>query len=298
MNTGTDTDVFMDGEILKVDKVRNEFVVSCDWTILKQGAEARIWMIHNYNDRGDRHQSSTDTGASAICKERFAKKYRHPVLDARLTKQRCRMEARLLEKCKSKGINVPNVLQVDTNFSCGTALIYLEFIDGQTVRDYLEEYLLPRYESDDNLITDISSYKIKLRHLAVEIGETIARLHKAGMVHGDLTTSNMMLNVSNIREGNAQGNSPNQTLVLIDFGLAKNTTAIEERAVDLYVLERALQSTHPTLPKSFLTSLLTAYASTCQNDSATITSTNNFKHDTLNRLEKVRQRGRKRECFG
>jgi TP53 regulating kinase and related kinases len=297
--------VVPDGATQLTTKVTNEFYPKNDWTLLKQGAEARIWKVHDYNNNVNNNskESSTDVIMTAICKERFAKKYRHPVLDARLTKQRCRMEGRILGKCKLKGMNVPNVLNVDTNFSDGTALIYLECIDGQTVRDYLEDYLLPQFEVDGNSVEGTSECKVILRKLAVEIGETIARLHEAGIVHGDLTTSNMMLKAAtNIENVSQQENSTNHNLVLIDFGLAKNTTATEERAVDLYVLERALQSTHPTLPNSFLTSLLAAYESTgrtdLQNDSVTIPSMNNFKHDTLIRLEKVRQRGRKRECFG
>ena len=92
-------------------------------------------------------------------------------------------------------------------------------------------------------------------------------------------------------------------VVFIDFGLAKNTTAIEERAVDLYVLERALQSTHPTLPSSFYESILSSYLRSPQqrdtnNEMAKAPSPKEFHRDTLIRLEKVRQRGRKRECFG
>ena len=259
-----------------------------DWTLMKQGAEARIWKIPKYQAN-----SNGDT-TTVICKERFTKKYRHPVLDARLTKQRCRMEERLLVKCKEKGINVPSVLKVDTNFSDTTSLIFLEFIDGQTVRDYLEEVLLPQLEQEEN---DTLDCHVVLGQIAEEIGLTISKLHECGMVHGDLTTSNIML------RGHAVTVSTQRPdIVFIDFGLAKNTTAIEERAVDLYVLERAIQSTHPTLPSSFCETLLSAYAgSQNRNETNNVTkktSVKEFRHDTLTRLEKVRQRGRKRECFG
>jgi TP53 regulating kinase and related kinases len=249
------------------------FVPDVDWTLLRQGAEARLWKVPDF----------PGSEAYAICKERFPKKYRHPTLDARLTKQRCRMEARLLEKCRAQGIRVPKVLYVDTHFCNSTALIYLEYIDGITVRDYLEEDLLPRLAEEASNGNGESRDHTQLHDLAQCIGTTIAQLHTGGMVHGDLTTSNMMMMILNTTNDPI---SSKPSLVLIDFGLAKNTTATEERAVDLYVLERALQSTHPTLSESFLETLLSAYANGTP------------RHDTLTRLEKVRQRGRKRECFG
>jgi tRNA A-37 threonylcarbamoyl transferase component Bud32 len=103
-----------------------------DWTLLSQGAEARVWKVPNFaigDNTAAGSLTTTTTTTTVICKERFAKKYRHPVLDARLTKQRSRMEARLLGKCQAKGIHVPSVLHVDSNFSNSTALIYLELID-------------------------------------------------------------------------------------------------------------------------------------------------------------------------
>lgn len=71
-----------------------------------------------------------------------------------------------------------------------------------------------------------------LRALAVKIGRAVAKLHDGGMIHGDLTTSNMI-----VREAD-------EALVLIDFGLATIATLPEDKAVDLYVLERAITSAH------------------------------------------------------
>jgi TP53 regulating kinase-like protein len=79
---------------------------------------------------------------------------------------------------------------------------------------------------------------------------------------------------------------------LIDFGLSKSTTSVEEQAVDLYVLERALLSTHPDLPEHFFDKVLESYASVANKASEKVSQS------TLQRLEQVRQRGRKRECFG
>jgi TP53 regulating kinase-like protein len=241
-----------------------------DWELLSQGAEARIWKIPNYDDKGN----------PAIAKERFAKKYRHPVLDERLTKLRCRMEARMLEKCKKSGIDVAQVLRVESGSYPNPAVLYLEYIEGLTVRDYLEDEILPalaKEESDDSI------YPTTLHNLAAAIGSTIAQFHNAGMIHGDLTTSNMMI------RSHILSDMKTVSITLLDFGLAKNSPSSEERAVDLYVLERALQSTHPTLPEFFWSDLETAYSNRINSSK---------QQDTLSRLEQVRQRGRKRECFG
>jgi len=259
------------------------FTPGPDWILLSQGAEARVWSVPNYSS----NNNSTNTTRTAICKERFRKSYRHRDLDERLTKQRCRMEARLLQKCAQHGIPVPAVLHVVNNNSYPEpALLFLEYIPGTTVRDCLENEWLVAPHADPN--------NDPIAQLAHALGSTIAKLHSAGMVHGDLTTSNMIWNSDN-------------KLHLIDLGLAKNTTAAEERAVDLYVLERALQSTHPTLPASFWETVLQVYATECKSTSTTSSkansatknkNNNNQQQDTLARLEQVRQRGRKRECFG
>lgn len=214
--------------------------IPSDWKLLSQGAEARVWK----------------TTEQSIAKERFAKAYRHPTLDRRLTQQRSRAEARILEKCRAKGLKVPQVLRVEGN------TLFLEYLEAPTVRTALEDKLDGGGDGVDEL--------------AQAMGTAIGRLHSHGMIHGDLTTSNMLLDTET------------GDLYLIDFGLAKNTQSAEERAVDLYVVERALQSTHPRLSDQFGATVLEAYAQTLGSDAK----------PTLQRLEQVRQRGRKRECFG
>jgi TP53 regulating kinase and related kinases len=301
-------------------------VPGSDWTLLSQGAEARVWKVPNYTANG------AAAPRAAICKERFPKSYRHPVLDERLTKQRCRMEARLLEKCQAKGaVDVPSVFHVDYSGAAtgGAAILYLEYIDGKTVRDFLEEDILPHCnssgavpdpsESAAGARANIASERARkmLRRLAHDIGLTVAKLHQVGIVHSDLTTSNMMVRHARYH-GSTDETLPYNTndeanmITLIDFGLAKNSTGAEERAVDLYVLERALESTHPTLPDSFLQTMFAAYSvdakagkRNCGSEKSAdpieakeLESFQASKQEALVRLEKVRQRGRKRECFG
>lgn len=226
-----------------------------EWTLVSQGAEAKIWKLQGNN------------GAQWVCKERLAKAYRHPDLDERLTKSRCRSEARVLEKCAKKSeFRVPQVIRVQP------PLLFLEYLQGPTLKSYLKD------KGNGNTID--------FDQLATSIGEMIGKLHNLGLVHGDLTTSNM------IRLEN-ENESQSNPLALIDFGLAKSTSSVEEQAVDLYVLERAFESTHPDLPANFMETILNAYS--------TVTSLGTEKktqQTTLQRLEQVRQRGRKRECFG
>lgn len=66
----------------------------------------------------------------------------------------------------------------------------------------------------------------------------VVQVHDSGIIHGDLTTSNMV-----ITEGG--------DIVLLDFGLSYFKDSAEDRAVDLYVLERAFKSTHPSLEDRF-----------------------------------------------
>ncbi len=183
------------------------FTVGSDWELVSQGAEAKLWKI----------PAGPLFDVPCIAKERFSKAYRHPALDEKLTKQRCRAESRILTKCVEKGIPAPRVLRTDA------PVLYLEYIDAPTVREYLETDLLVTLTDD----TQDSPQHNKLQQLADAFGQMVAALHNMGIVHGDLTTSNAMIRL------------PEMTLVAIDFGLAKNTTSMEERAVDLYVLERA-----------------------------------------------------------
>jgi TP53 regulating kinase-like protein len=241
-----------------------------DWTMISQGAEARLWKIPKY-DREDTNNANASSPfptqtVIAVAKERFSKSYRHKILDERLTKHRCRAEARILEKCLKKGMSVPLVYRTQGS------VLYLEFIEGPTVRDYLH-----------NLLHQDGSQE-RVKNMAQYIGDTVGTLHGLGVIHGDLTTSNMMVPSAVVSSSDAS-----VVLTLIDFGLAKNTESAEERAVDLYVLERALTSTHPTLPDDFFDLALQAYA---------VAAAASKCDATLTRLEQVRQRGRKRECFG
>lgn len=150
------------------------------------------------------------TGADAV-KTRLSKGYREPALDAMLISERTRAEARCIAAARRAGVPTPLIRDVSA------ASLTMEKIEG----DVLKYVITPEY--------------------AKAAGKTVGRLHKAGIVHGDLTTSNMIWRAPYV--------------YLIDFGLAQMTTEIEPRGVDLHVLFQTLESTteHPEeLRKAFV----------------------------------------------
>lgn len=131
----------------------------------------------------------------------------------------------------------------------------MEKINGLSVKEAIIQSLMP------------------MEVLGRLLGEIIANLHSADIIHGDLTTSNILLR--------------KDLPVLIDFGLASVSNSAEDRAVDLYVLERAINSTHPECGQQLFHAILSAYGSTVNNAKA-----------TLSKLADVQLRGRKRDMIG
>ena len=222
-----------------------------DPVLIGQGAEARVSL-------------GKLLGKKCIIKERFQKKYRHKMLDDQLRKSRTIQEARCLARCRSLGISAPAVYYVHDR----TKTIYMEYVEGVTVKDFFkantEESVLP------------------LRNAVAKlIGESLASIHNSNMVHGDPTTSNMVLtNVPTLEEVNGG------KLTMIDFGLGFQNANDDDKAVDLYVLERAMLSTHPNTEVVFQT-VLEAYKAL------------SVKAKSISRkFEAVRARGRKRMAFG
>ncbi|XP_041080086.1 EKC/KEOPS complex subunit TP53RK [Polyodon spathula] len=216
--------------------------------LLKQGAEARVY-------RGK------FLGKAAVMKERFPRRYRHPTLDEKLTHRRTAQEVRSILRCRKAGIAVPVVYFVDYTSHC----IFLEEIAGSiTVRDYIQ--------STSKTDTE------KLHSLAERIGQILAKMHEEDVIHGDLTTSNMLLRIA------VEGGSLD--LVLIDFGLSYISALPEDKGVDLYVLEKAFLSTHPNTESVFET-LLKSYTVSSKKSASVI-----------KKLEEVRLRGRKRSMVG
>ncbi len=163
--------------------------------LLKRGAEAEL------------HRTEF-LGRPAVAKIRVPKGYRLLVLDDELRRARIRMEARLMAEARAAGVAVPILYDIDV----AGHTITMEFIDGPTVKEVLER-------------GGPMAAKI-----ARELGRIVGRLHRAGIIHGDLTTSNMILR--------------DRRIVMIDFSLGGKSDDIEARGVDLHLLREALTSAH------------------------------------------------------
>lgn len=160
------------------------------------GAEARldsaVWM-----DR------------EVVFKQRVVKGYRHPVLDRSLQTFRIKNEVRLMLEARKAGIPVPVIYSVDL----AENRIVMEEIPGMRVKDALE-----------NMPED------RARDVCLKIGEIAGKLHANDIVHGDLTTSNMLLDGDRI--------------VVIDFSLGSKSSELEDKGVDMHLLEEAFHSAH------------------------------------------------------
>ena len=256
------------------------------FTLFKQGAEARLYLGDFY-------------GRPCLIKERFAKSYRHPDLDRRLTTDRLRAEVRILSRCRQLGISAPAVYFVDKFASA----IYMEYLQSAlTVRQVIDVLL-------DESRCDYSGFIVNFglgcqidtkqlcEALATEIGKILAVLHKNGIVHGDLTTSNLLVRRDAVIDLLMATASERTTLtadqrwtpelVLIDFGLSFVSEQVEDEAVDLYVLERALLSAH-TNARTFMNDIMKAYKDDYPKRAGKV----------VLKLDEVRARGRKREMIG
>ncbi|MDK2853282.1 MAG: regulating kinase and related kinase [Thermococcaceae archaeon] len=171
--------------------------------LIKQGAEAKIYLA------GFEELYFPFNGEKVIIKHRIPKRYRIKEIDEKLRKERTVREARILHRAKEFEVNVPYVYEVDLK----DMKIVMEYIAGERLKEYLEAVPI-----EERL------------ELCREIGRQIGKLHEAGVVHGDLTTSNMIL-----REGK---------IYFIDFGLAEFDSSLEAQGVDLHLLRRAMESTH------------------------------------------------------
>lgn len=182
-----------------------------------------------------------------LIKNRIRKTYRIEILDEKLRKQRTKKEAKLLNKA-GKLIPAPKVLKTDEKQE-----IDMEFIPGLKLSDGLDN--LPNAEE-----------------ICKSIGEQIAKLHDADIIHGDLTTSNMILS------------SKDNKVYFIDFGLGFESKKAEDKAVDLHLIKQALEAKHFNNFEKFFQAVLEGYKAS--------------KHHaaTLARLKAVEKRGRYKQA--
>lgn len=178
-------------------------------TLIKKGAEADIFLT-NWNDE------------KAIYKIREPKEYRNLILDAKLRKQRTIHESGIMHDVKLFGVSAPLVYFVDTKKTA----ILMQYIEGKLVKDLPDR---------------------KLVKICREIGRIVGRMHKSGIMHGDLTTSNFIIQKGRV--------------FLIDFGLSSRTRKIEDHAIDLRLFKEVLNSAHTTIMEQGWGNFLQGYKS-------------------------------------
>ena len=202
----------------------------------------------------------------AVIKDRVEKTYRHPILDEKIRKIRTRTEAKLLEKAY-KLIPVPKIIKSDEI----KKTIELEFINGKKLADNLE--------------------KLNYQTICKQIGKSLAKLHDNSIIHGDLTTSNLLyvdyskIKKSNLRNKKSQSENHNinkklEKVYFIDFGLGFQSSKKEDKAVDLHLIKRALEAKHSSIHEQAFKAILQGYK-----------SSKNYSQ-TLKQLEAVEKRGR------
>lgn len=195
--------------------------------IIQQGAEAIILKEGN-----------------KVIKRRIKKSYRIGEIDDKIRKQRTRSESKLLEKA-SKEISIPKITKTEDK----KMEIHMEFIGGKKLSEELGSFPLE-----------------KQKQICIQIGTSIAKLHDKDIIHGDLTTSNIILKKNDI--------------YFIDFGLGFTSHRIEDKAVDLHLIKQALEAKHFQNWEALFSSIKKGYEHS--KDSKQV----------LEQLEKVEKRGR------
>ncbi|MCD6445404.1 Kae1-associated serine/threonine protein kinase [Candidatus Bathyarchaeota archaeon] len=204
--------------------------------LLRKGAEASLYLAKWH-------------GRKVIMKKRLPKKYRLPKLDENIRTYRTIHESKLIHEAKKAGVPTPIIFLVDVK----NAVITMEFIEGKQVKQ---------------LLSEIS--KKERKKLCIKLGELIGKLHANEIIHGDLTTSNMILN----SEGK---------IFFVDFGLGEKTGETEARGVDLHLMKRALESTHFKFAEECFNAVVEGYSKVLGE---------NVAKKVLDKIREIERRGR------
>jgi TP53 regulating kinase-like protein len=205
-------------------------------TLLKKGAEASLFLANWH-------------GRRVVIKKRLPKRYRAEKLDDTIRTYRTVHEPQLMREAKKAGVPTPLILQVDVK----NAMIIMEFVEGKQLKRLLEGFSAEERQD-----------------VCMRVGELIGKLHRNGVIHGDLTTSNMLLN----SEGK---------IFLVDFGLGERNMETEGRGVDLHLMKRTLQSTHFQFAEECFEAVAKGYATVLGEDET---------KDVLAKVREIERRGR------
>ena len=209
-----------------------------------------------------------------IHKKRIKKSYRFEELDKKLRKKRTKSEAKIINKL-SNTIPVPKIIESDDKEN-----ITIEYINGKKLSEHLEN--------------------LDYKTICKQIAENISKIHDQDIIHGDLTTSNMIYveDTSNLKTNkqasqatpsptshanckDTKTNSNNFKVYFIDFGLAFHSHKIEDKAVDLHLLKQALEAKHFKIAEQAIKIILNNYKA------------KQYK-DILERINIIEKRGRYR----
>ncbi len=204
-------------------------------TLLYKGAEADVIRGHW-------------CGRGAVFKVRKCLSYRLPVLDLEIRRQRTVHEAEMIRSARAAGVCSPYLYFVDPENST----IVMEYVNGDRVKDLLT-----------------AAPRLEVASIFRRLGADVARLHTAGIMHGDLTTANLVR-----RKGE---------LVFLDFGLSLHSNRLEDRAVDLRLIKETLVGAHSGVAQAALESLFRGYATVVGEKST---------RAALRQLAEIERRGR------
>ena len=163
-------------------------------------------------------------GLPAVFKVRKPLAYRLAVLDEEIRRQRTLREGEMIRYAKRAGVAAPFLYHLDLR----AATLVMEYVEGERLRDLAGS--MEEREAEEQFF---------------KFGEGVARLHAAGMMHGDLTTANVVA-----RRG---------SLVFLDFGLAYRTRRLEDHAVDLRLIKETLVGAHPGISEAALGAFFRGY---------------------------------------
>ena len=184
-----------------------------------------------------------------VSKHRVPKPYRMPDLDKWVRDRRTLHEAKIISSLKKAGVPCPAVIMMDRS----EATLYMQFIEGRELKKALQDLPTKVIES-----------------IARNLGEIVGRMHQSRIAHGDLTTSNILID----KVGR---------IYLVDFGLSMVTDDLEELAVDVHLLDRSLESAHYSIREIFIKNFLKGYSSIVGRE---------FTLKIIDKVKEIRRRGR------
>jgi N6-L-threonylcarbamoyladenine synthase/protein kinase Bud32 len=184
--------------------------------MIEKGAEANIYHGYWMDEK-------------VLKKKRIQKNYRIEEIDSYLRKIRTKGEAKLLSEAKSCGVKTPVIYDIDKNENA----IIMEMIKGTPLKMIFKD------------LKKSKNVNVSIENLCEKIGNNIAKLHNCKIIHGDLTSSNMILK--------------NDDIFFIDFGLGKISGLVEDKGVDLLVFKKAISGIHYNISNKCFKSVLKGY---------------------------------------